>query len=114
MNILSFNKTNPNLTLISFKEHKSTSSETQKNTNLWRRKKEKGKKREKSYPERKRKKKKLPRCEEGRKKNKKKKKIERRTWRVVMVEWVKNEERKRKEGEKKEKMKTSVGGKVGM
>ena len=33
MNLLSFNKTNPNLTLIPFKEHKSTSSETQKNTN---------------------------------------------------------------------------------
>ena len=31
MNLLSFNKTNPNLTLITFKEHKSTSSETQKN-----------------------------------------------------------------------------------
>ena len=31
MNLLSFNKTNPNLTLNSFKEHKSTSLETQKN-----------------------------------------------------------------------------------
>ena len=31
MNLLSFNKTNPNLTLNPFKEHKSTSSETQKN-----------------------------------------------------------------------------------
>ena len=31
MNLLSFNKTNPNLTLNAFKEHKSTSLETQKN-----------------------------------------------------------------------------------
>ena len=31
MNLLLFNKTNPNLTLNPFKEHKSTSSETQKN-----------------------------------------------------------------------------------
>ena len=31
MNLLSFNKTNPNLTLNPFKKHKSTSSETQKN-----------------------------------------------------------------------------------
>ena len=31
MNLLSFNKTNPNLTLNTFKEHKSISSETQKN-----------------------------------------------------------------------------------
>jgi len=31
MNLLSFNKTNPNLTLNAFKEHKSTRSETQKN-----------------------------------------------------------------------------------
>ena len=31
MNLLSFNKTNPNLTQNPFKEHKSTSLETQKN-----------------------------------------------------------------------------------
>ena len=31
MNLLLFNKTNPNLTLNPFKEHKSTSLETQKN-----------------------------------------------------------------------------------
>ena len=31
MNLLSFNKTNPNLTLNSFKEHKSTSPKMQKN-----------------------------------------------------------------------------------
>ena len=42
MDLLSFNKTNPNLTLNPFKEHKSTSSETQqnklKNTNSFKRK----------------------------------------------------------------------------
>ena len=57
MNLLSFNKTNPNLTVIPFKENKCTSLETQPV------KKE----------ERKRKRKrKLPRCEEGRKKKGKK------------------------------------------
>ena len=79
MNRLSFNKTNPNLTVIPFKENKCTSSETQ----TWeegRKKKEK-----ESYPdvkkeERKRGKKKkrekrkdLPRCEERKKKKEKKK-----------------------------------------
>ena len=56
MNLLSFNKTNPNLTLIPFKEN---NAQAQKYKPV---KKE----------ERKRKKKKLPRCEEGRKKKGKK------------------------------------------
>ena len=77
MNLLSFNKTNPNLTIIPFKENKCTSSETQ-TCEEGRKKKEKEKE---SYPdvkkeERKKEKKKekrkcLPRCEEGRKKKKK-------------------------------------------
>ena len=65
MNLLSFNKTNPNLIVIPFKENKCTSSETQTNEE-GRKKKEKEKE---SYPdvkkeERKKKKKGLPRCEE--------------------------------------------------
>ena len=77
MNLLSFNKTNPKLTVIPFKENKCTSSETQ-TCEEGRKKKEKEKE---SYPdvkkeERKKEKKKekrkgLPRCEEGRKKKKK-------------------------------------------
>ena len=80
MNLLSFNKTNPNLTVIPFKENKCTSSETQ-TCEEGRNKKEK-----ESYPdvkkeERKKEKKKkknrkrkgLPRCEEGRKKKERKK-----------------------------------------
>ena len=75
MNLLSFNKTNPNLTVIPFKENKCTSSETQ-TCEEGRKKKEK-----ESYPDvkkeekKKRKKRKdLPRCEEGRKKKEKRKK----------------------------------------
>ena len=64
MNLLSFNKTNPNLTVIQFKENKCTSSETQ-TCEEGRKKKEKRKR-------------KLPRCEEGRKKKGKKKKEEKR------------------------------------
>ena len=59
MNLLSFNKTNPNLTVIPFKENKCTSSETQTC--------EEGRKKK----EKKKRKRKLPRCEEGRKKKKK-------------------------------------------
>ena len=58
MNLLSFNKTNPNLTLIPFKEHKNTSSGTQKNTNPFKKKKKK-----KYLQRNKEKKKELPRCE---------------------------------------------------
>ena len=65
MNLLSFNKTNPNLILIPFKENKCTNSETQ---TCEEGRKKKGKK-----------KKELPRCEEGRKKKKKERKKERRT-----------------------------------
>ena len=54
MNLLSFNKTNQNLTAIPFKENKCTSSETQ-TYEEGRKKKEKNKR-------------KLPKCEEGRKK----------------------------------------------
>ena len=57
MNLLSFNKTKPNLTVIPFKENKCTSSKTQ-TCEEGRKKKEKRKR-----------KRKLPRCEEGRKKN---------------------------------------------
>ena len=64
MNLLSFNKTNPNLTVIPFKENKCTSSETQ-TCEEGRKKKGKKKKR------RREKRKGLPRCEEGRKKKKK-------------------------------------------
>ena len=106
MNLLSFNKTNPNLTVISFKENKCTSLETQtceegrkkkekeneKESYLdvkeEERKKEKKKRREKAYLDVKneeRKKRKERRFEEGRKK-----------------EDLKNEERKK---EKKEDLK---------
>ena len=71
MNLLSFNKTNPNLTVIPFKEDKCTSSETQ-TCEEGRKKKEK-----ESYPdvkkeERKRKKSYPDSCEEGSKKEKRK------------------------------------------
>ena len=59
MNLLSFNKTNPNLTVIPFKENKCTRSETQTY--------EDGRKKKESYPDVKK---------EERKKEKKKKKEE--------------------------------------
>ena len=67
MNLLSFNKTNPNLTVIPFKENKCTSSETQ-TCEEGRKKKEKEKEKE-SYPNVKK---------EERKKEKKKKRREKR------------------------------------
>ena len=73
MNLLSFNKTNPNLIVIPFKENKCTSSETQ-TCEEGRKKKEKKKE--------KKKRKELPRCEEGRKKKERRKNL-------------KNEERKK-------------------
>ena len=97
MNLLSFNKTNPNLTVIPFKENKCTSSETQtceegrkkkeKESYLDVKKEETKKKgrREKTYldvkkeeskrKKRKRKKSYLDRCEEGRKKKERKKNL---------------------------------------
>ena len=74
MNLLSFNKTNSNLTVIPFKENKCTSLETQ-TCEEGRKKKEK-----ESYPdvkkeERKRKKSYPDRCEEGRKKKERKKNL---------------------------------------
>ena len=78
MNLLSFNKTNPNLTVIPFKENKCTSSETQ---TCEEGRKKKGKK--KKEEEKREKRNGLPRCEEGRKKKEKRKNL-------------KNEERKKK------------------
>ena len=72
MNLLSFNKTNRNLTVIPFKENKCTSSETQ-TCEEGRKKKEKEsypdvkkeeRKKEKKKKKKKRKRKGLPRCEE--------------------------------------------------
>ena len=67
MNLLSFNKTNPNLTVIPFKENKCTSSEVQ-TCEEGRKKKEKEKE---SYPDVKKEERKK---EKGKKKKKKKKK----------------------------------------
>ena len=90
MNLLSFNKTNPNLILIPFKENKCTNSETQ-TCEEGRKKKGKKKKR------RREKRKGLPRCEEGRKKKERNKNLN-------------NEERKKKRKEEY----VGVGGKVEM
>ena len=82
MNLLSFNKTNSNLTVIPFKEIKCTSSETQ-TCEEGRKKKEKEsypdvkkeeRKKEKKKEKKREKRKDLPRCEEGRKKKEKRKK----------------------------------------
>ena len=72
MNLLSFNKTNPNLTVIPFKENKCTSSEIQ-TCEEGRKKKEKEKE---SYPDVKKEERKK---EKGKKKKKEEKKDKRLT-----------------------------------